>query len=96
MPPHRHELDARVLAGEAAGGAEELVPRKDGGTHCVRWSMKPWRAPDGQIGGALLFIELITEQVVKRRASLTASASASGRLRPIRTCWFGTSGTELS
>jgi PAS domain S-box-containing protein len=68
MPPHWHEVDARVLAGEAVGGAEELVPRKDGGTDCVRWSMKPWRAADGQIRGALLFIELITEQVAAKRA----------------------------
>ncbi len=36
--------------------------------------MKPWRIADGRIGGALLFNELITEQVEARRALAEAPA----------------------
>ena len=34
--------------------------------------MKPWRGADGQVGGALLFTEIITDEVDARHA-LTAS-----------------------
>jgi PAS domain S-box-containing protein len=77
MPSRWGEVDARVLAGEELAEQEDLVPRKDGGTDYVRWSMKPWRTANGQIGGALLFIELITEQVAAKRAL----AESEARLR---------------
>jgi PAS domain-containing protein len=63
MPQRWHAIHARVLAGEELAQEEELVPRQDGGAVWARWSMKPWRTVDGRIGGALLFSELITEQV---------------------------------
>jgi PAS domain S-box-containing protein len=77
MPSRWGEVDARVLTGEELAEQEDLVPRKDGGTDYVRWSMKPWRTANGQIGGALLFIELITEQVAAKRAL----AESEARLR---------------
>jgi len=63
MPQRWHAIHARALAGEELAQEEELVLRPDGGAVWVRWSMKPWRTVDGRIGGALLFSELITEQV---------------------------------
>jgi PAS domain S-box-containing protein len=77
MPSRWGEVDARVLAGEELAEQEDLVPRKDGGTDYVRWSMKPWRTANDQIRGALLFIELITEQVAAKRAL----AESEARLR---------------
>ena len=47
---------------------------QDGSTDWVRWSMVPWRRADGNIGGALLFSELRTEQVEARRALIDSEA----------------------
>jgi PAS domain S-box-containing protein len=51
-----------------------FVTRPDGRRVWVRWSLKPWRDMHGQIGGALLFGELITEQVEMRHALADSEA----------------------
>jgi PAS domain S-box-containing protein len=58
----------RVLAGEELAEEEDLLASKDGRTEWVRWSMRPWRASDGRIGGALLFCEVVTAEVDARHA----------------------------
>ncbi|MGA7323568.1 MAG: PAS domain S-box protein, partial [Rhodomicrobium sp.] len=56
----------RVLTGEEVACDEDPVPRTDGRTDWVRWSMKPWRDPNGKIRGALLFKEVITAEIEAR------------------------------
>jgi len=68
------DVHARVLAGEEVTEHEESVPGKDGSTAYMRRSMKPWRTANGQIGGALLFFEVITEQVGAKRALAESEA----------------------
>jgi PAS domain S-box-containing protein len=65
-PPRWREVHKRVLAGEDVACDEDPVPGTDGRTDWVRWSMKPWRHPSGEIVGALLFKELITAQIEAR------------------------------
>jgi PAS domain S-box-containing protein len=72
IPPRWREAHGRVLAGEEVTCDEDPFPRTDGGIDWVRWSMKPWRHPGGEIGGVLLFAELITEQV-EARANIAKS-----------------------
>jgi PAS domain S-box-containing protein len=74
MPLHWREFHTRVLAGEELAQAETPLPRRDGRTDWVRWSMKPWRTADGRIGGALLASELITDQVEGRQALADSEA----------------------
>jgi PAS domain S-box-containing protein len=74
MPSRWGDAHARVLAGEELAQEEDFVPRQDGRAVWVRWSMKPWRNPDGGIGGALLFSELITSQVEIKRALAESEA----------------------
>jgi len=59
---------ARALAGEELVEQEDLLPHEDGSATFLRWSLKPWRTANGQIGGTLLFSELITEQVTAKRS----------------------------
>ena len=47
---------------------EDFLPRQGGPANWVRWSMKPWRTTDGSVGGALLFSEVVTDDVEARRA----------------------------
>jgi PAS domain S-box-containing protein len=66
VPQRWREVHTRVLAGEEVACEADPLPRTDGGTDWVRWSMKPWRYPSGEIGGALLFKEVITAQIEAR------------------------------
>lgn len=68
MPSRWRDIHACVLAGEELAQEEDFLWREDGGAEWARWSMKPWRTTDGRIGGALLFSEVITEQVEARHA----------------------------
>jgi PAS domain S-box-containing protein len=74
IPPRWREVHARVLAGEELAHDEDPFLRLDGRTDWCRWLMKPWRNVEGRIGGALLFSEVITEQVASRRALADSDA----------------------
>jgi PAS domain S-box-containing protein len=68
MPPRWGDAHDRVLAGEELSHYEDFVLRQDGRPVWVRWIMKPWRNVHGWIDGALLFSELVTEEVEIRHA----------------------------
>ena len=74
IPQHWRDIHARVLAGEELSHEEDQFTHQDGRTDWVRWSMVPWRRADGNIGGALLFAEIRTEQVEARRALIDSEA----------------------
>jgi PAS domain S-box-containing protein len=74
MPPRWRDIHARVLRGEEVAQEEDFLPREDGRGDWARWSMKPWRTADGRIGGALLFSEVITEQVEAKHALADSEA----------------------
>jgi PAS domain S-box-containing protein len=68
MPARWGDVHVRVLAGEEMSRYEDFVLRQDGRPVWVRWIMKPWRNLHGRIDGALLFSELVTEEVEIRHA----------------------------
>ncbi len=74
IPQRWRDVHARVLAGEELSQEEDQFARQDGRIDWVRWSMAPWRRADGNIGGALLFSEVRTEQVEARRALIDSEA----------------------
>jgi PAS domain S-box-containing protein len=74
IPQRWRDIHARALAGEELSQEEDQFTHHDGRTDWVRWSMVPWRRADGNIGGALLFTELRTEQVEARRALTESEA----------------------
>jgi PAS domain S-box-containing protein len=74
MPPRWRDVHSRVLAGEELAQEEDFLRRANARPEWARWSMKPWRTADGRIGGALLFSEVITEQVEARRALAESEA----------------------
>jgi PAS domain S-box-containing protein len=76
-PPRWRDVHLRVLAGAEMAQDEDFVARQDGRAVWVRWSMKPWRDAHGRISGALLFSELITQQVEMRHALAESESRAT-------------------
>jgi PAS domain S-box-containing protein len=74
IPERWRDIHRRVLAGEMLSGVEDLVLRADGKRDWISWEMEPWRRPDGTIGGAVIFHELITARK-EAEAALAASES---------------------
>jgi PAS domain S-box-containing protein len=74
LPSRWLEAQVRVLAGEELAEQEDFVSHEDGSPVFLRWSLKPWRAANGQIVGEVLFTELITEEVVAKRALAESEA----------------------
>lgn len=56
------EVHRRCLAGAVEKCEEDPFPRPDGTLDWVRWEVHPWRDAAGEIGGILLFSEIITER----------------------------------
>ncbi len=62
IPDRWKEIHKRSLAGVTERGEEDLFVRLDGSTDWVRWICLPWYARTGEIGGIIIFSEVITEQ----------------------------------
>ncbi len=54
------EIHRRCQQGEHASAAEDKFVRADGSTMWVRWEIHPWRDIDGEVGGIIMFTEVIT------------------------------------
>jgi diguanylate cyclase (GGDEF)-like protein/PAS domain S-box-containing protein len=56
-------LHRRGLAGECIKSDADRFERADGSAQWLRWEMRPWHSPDGNIGGIVLFSEDITARI---------------------------------
>lgn len=79
-------IHQRCLAGETVTTEDDCFVRPDGSTQRLRWEGRPWREPDGAIGGIAIFTEDITErkraeqslQESERRLALVMEGSQLG------------------
>lgn len=62
MPDRWKEIHRRCLAGAIELCDEDPFPRSDGRLDWVKWEIRPWYATQGEIGGIILFSEVITER----------------------------------
>ena len=67
IPEAWKEIHRRCLAGAVEKCAEDPFPRLDGRTDLVRWEIHPWRRDGGEIGGIILFSELVTERKLQQQ-----------------------------
>jgi len=70
IPQRWKEIHQRCLAGATEKAEEDPFPRSDGRVDWVRWEIHPWRHPNHEIGGIVLFSEVITERKMAREAIL--------------------------
>jgi PAS domain S-box-containing protein len=51
----------RCLAGAAESKDDDPFPRANGQVDVVRWSVQPWRNEANQVGGLIMFTDVVTE-----------------------------------
>lgn len=62
VPFHWRELHQRSLKGETLENDEEVFVRLDGRIDWISWKIKPWYKKGDEIGGIIMFTEVITER----------------------------------
>ncbi|RBP02318.1 PAS domain S-box-containing protein [Roseiarcus fermentans] len=67
IPERWKEIHARALAGETLSNECEAFERADGAIQWLRWEIRPWRSPDGEVGGVVIFTHDITATKVAER-----------------------------
>ncbi len=61
--PHRwKEIHRRCLAGAIEKNDEDIFDRLDGSRDWVKWEIYPWHKSSGEIGGIIMFTEVITQR----------------------------------
>jgi PAS domain S-box-containing protein len=60
IPQRWREIHQRCLNGAVEKSEADPFPRADGALDWVRWEIHPWRDASGEIGGIVLFSEVIT------------------------------------
>lgn len=61
IPEHWKEAHRRALAGETLRAEEDRWDREDNSIW-VCWELRPWKTPEGAVGGILIFAENITSR----------------------------------
>jgi two-component system sensor histidine kinase/response regulator len=62
IPERWKDVHRRCLAGAVESSDEDTFPRADGTLEWMEWEIRPWHKPGRQIGGIILFTQVITER----------------------------------
>ncbi len=62
LPQRWKEVHQRCLAGAVERCDEDRFERADGAVDWLRWEVRPWRDQQGEVGGVIIFSEVITER----------------------------------
>lgn len=62
LPDHWREIHQRCLAGAIDTAAEQPFLRTDGELDWISWTVRPWYAENGAIGGLIMFTEVVTQR----------------------------------
>lgn len=63
LPKKWRDVHQRALRGEVSSSEKDSYEREDGSIAWTRWECRPWFESDGNIGGIVVYTEVITEQV---------------------------------
>jgi len=62
LPQKWRDVHQRCLKGEVISAEEDPYYREDGSVDWTRWECRPWYESDGNIGGIVVYTEVITER----------------------------------
>lgn len=63
IPDRWKAIHRRCLEGAVEKNDLDFLVRPDGKTDYIRWELRPWRTFSNEIGGMIMFTEVITERV---------------------------------
>src|SRR6056297_74789 len=63
IPEKWREVHKRALGGEVVSSNDDFFIREDGSIEYTRWECRPWYESENEIGGIILYTEVITEKV---------------------------------
>ena len=79
IPDRWRTIHQRALAGETFSEPTEAFERADGSIQWLSWEVRPWRLPDGGVGGIVIF----SQDVSEIKAVQTELAEREAHLRSI-------------
>lgn len=62
LPQKWKDVHQRALHGEICMAEDDPYEKADGTTEWTRWECRPWYGPDGEIGGIIIYTEVITRK----------------------------------
>ncbi len=84
--PHWREAHQRALQGEQCKNEEDVITYEDGSSDWIRWEAIPWRDGRGEVGGVIIFHEIITERrTVEQRKDEFISLASHELKTPVAT-----------
>lgn len=83
LPEHWKQIHQRCLAGATESSERDQLPRADGTLDWVKWESRPWYDAQGEIGGIVLFAEVINDRVRAEDEILQARHFAESTLEAI-------------
>lgn len=66
------DIHQRCLKGAIEKNEEDSFTRLDGRTDWLRWEIRPWHKASGEIGGIIMFTEVITERILANQKLITS------------------------
>ncbi|WP_395748486.1 PAS domain S-box protein [Prosthecobacter sp.] len=83
IPERVRQVHQRCLAGATESCERDPFPRADGSLDWVKWECRPWHDALGEIGGIILFAEVINDRVKAEDEILQARRFAESTLEAI-------------
>jgi rsbT co-antagonist protein RsbR len=83
IPERWKEIHRRCLAGATESCEEDPFPRADGTIDWVRWQIFPWRKLNDEIGGIIMFTEVITRRKEMENRLLSQAVALQDLSTPI-------------
>jgi PAS domain S-box-containing protein len=85
IPERWKQVHRRCLAGAVEVHDDDSFVRIDGSTDWLRWEVRPWRNARNEIGGIIMFTEVITERkrAEEEHRRLVAQARVAEALREV-------------
>lgn len=77
LPQKWRDVHQRALAGEVLGADEDPWEHEDGSVDFTRWECRPWYDADGEVGGIIVYTEIVNE----RKRARDQLLAYQGRLR---------------
>lgn len=63
IPQHWKDLNEACMRGESHKSEQDIYYHPDGSYDYLKWEVRPWYTDDNQIGGIIIFTEVITDVV---------------------------------